>query len=89
MQLSCHPWESSSSYELKRISGNIGKPGLTLLVPPMDPIISTLDESAWRLVSDISVQRTPRECVLGNVDALDLYRILQTTGPIRDAARSR
>ncbi|ROV94955.1 hypothetical protein VMCG_08302 [Cytospora schulzeri] len=51
MQLTCDPWESPNAYELKRLTGNVGKPGLTLLIPPTDPLVPMKEECSWRLLS--------------------------------------
>ncbi|KAK7729659.1 hypothetical protein SLS53_009230 [Cytospora paraplurivora] len=51
MQLACDPWEVPNSYELKRVAGNVGKPGLTLLIPPDDPVVPTTEKSSWRVLS--------------------------------------
>lgn len=31
--------------------GNVGKPGLTLLIPPDDPVVPEAEESSWRMIS--------------------------------------
>ncbi|CAJ0544261.1 Ff.00g035280.m01.CDS01 [Fusarium sp. VM40] len=35
--------------KLTRILGNIGRPGLTMLIPPADPMLASLDEGTWRI----------------------------------------
>lgn len=32
------------------MTGNVGKPGLTLLIPPDDPVVSENEESSWRVI---------------------------------------
>lgn len=39
-------------YELGSVLGNVGRPGLTLLVPPPSPIMREFDPSSWRLISN-------------------------------------
>ncbi|KAG5800669.1 hypothetical protein H9Q69_000228 [Fusarium xylarioides] len=34
---------------LTRILGNIGRPGLTLLIPPANPMLAPLNEGTWRI----------------------------------------
>jgi hypothetical protein len=51
-QLTCDPWEVPAPYELKRVLGNVGRPGITMLVPPKNPIMRPKDPSSWRVVSN-------------------------------------
>lgn len=39
------------NHELKRVTGNVGQPGLTLLIPPDDPVVPAVEESSWRVIS--------------------------------------
>lgn len=51
-KLTCDPFETPETHELRRIAGNVGRPGLTLLIPPDQPMISTPpEENSWRVVS--------------------------------------
>ncbi|KAF2230757.1 hypothetical protein EV356DRAFT_519402 [Viridothelium virens] len=52
MQLTCDPWERPLPYEFKRVLGNVGRPGLTLLVPPASPMMRPSDPASWKIVSD-------------------------------------
>lgn len=38
-------------YSIERIIGNVGKPGLTFLVTPPDPMIQDFDPSMWHLIA--------------------------------------
>ncbi|KAM0340151.1 hypothetical protein ACHAPU_010643 [Fusarium lateritium] len=51
MKLTCDPWESPAAHELKRFTGNVGRSGLTLLVPPKTSMVLEREESSWRLMS--------------------------------------
>jgi hypothetical protein len=50
-QLACDPWYSPKAHELKRFTGNIGRSGLTLLIPPKAPMIMELEETSWRVMT--------------------------------------
>ena len=45
--LLCDPSEESYSGSVKRIVGNIGRPGIAFLVPPLDPLIKEVSISEW------------------------------------------
>ncbi|RYP75203.1 hypothetical protein DL771_002528 [Monosporascus sp. 5C6A] len=49
--LLCDPSEDPSPYEIRRIRGNIGKPGIAMLIPPRNPQIRKDDYSSWQLVT--------------------------------------
>ncbi|KAI4591531.1 hypothetical protein KJ359_013253 [Pestalotiopsis sp. 9143b] len=44
--LLCDPFETPAQYEVRRIKGNIGKPGMALLIPPQEP---RKREEEWKL----------------------------------------
>ncbi|GME24072.1 hypothetical protein EV356DRAFT_519402 [Neofusicoccum parvum] len=54
MQLACDPWENPAEYELKRVLGNVGRPGITFLVPPKNPIMRKIDPQSWKIVNNAS-----------------------------------
>lgn len=45
--LLCDPSHKSRSGAIKRIPGNIGRPGIAFLVPPVDPLIKAVSISEW------------------------------------------
>lgn len=49
--LLCDPSENPASFEIRRISGNVGKPGIAMLVPPHDLRIRDLQYEDWQLVT--------------------------------------
>ncbi|KAK0702215.1 hypothetical protein B0H67DRAFT_650272 [Lasiosphaeris hirsuta] len=51
-QLLNDPWEVSSLHTFRRILGNLGRPGVTMLIPPLAPMIRTLDPSSWRVIQN-------------------------------------
>ncbi|KAI9690167.1 MAG: hypothetical protein M1822_009128 [Bathelium mastoideum] len=61
MQLTCDPWEEPEPYEFKRILGNIGRPGLTLLVPPQNPIQRPSDPGSWKVIGDKTFDGHPED----------------------------
>ncbi|KAL9623650.1 MAG: hypothetical protein Q9160_002106 [Pyrenula sp. 1 TL-2023] len=51
MPLTCDPIEQTHENEIKHVTGNIGKPGICLLVPPPHPKIRKQDNDEWNLVN--------------------------------------
>ncbi|KAK0614705.1 hypothetical protein B0T14DRAFT_499916 [Immersiella caudata] len=51
-QLLCDPWEESSSHAFRRILGNVGRSGVTMLIPPIAPMIRSLHPSSWRVIQN-------------------------------------
>ena len=49
--LLCDPTEDYQPNEVQRIEGNIGKPGLSLLIPPKNPMIKSLTGETWNLIN--------------------------------------
>ncbi|KAI4257517.1 MAG: hypothetical protein L6R42_005604 [Xanthoria sp. 1 TBL-2021] len=45
--LLCDPYENAGETEIRHIAGNIGRPGLSMLVPPPDPKIHKLPPGTW------------------------------------------
>ncbi|KAJ8067786.1 hypothetical protein OCU04_003384 [Sclerotinia nivalis] len=52
MALVCDPMQQPKPYELKRILGNVGRPGITMLVSPKDCITRSKDPLAWSVVTN-------------------------------------
>ena len=51
MPLICDPCVSSGPNEMKHIIGNIGKPGVSLMIPPMAPKARKVDEKNWKMIN--------------------------------------
>lgn len=49
--LLCDPIESTKPYELRRIIGNVGRPGITLLIPPSNPLIRSVGPECWNILT--------------------------------------
>jgi len=49
-------------YELVHVIGNVGKPGLTLLVPPEQPMVRTLQPSSWKVLSNTVFNGKAEDC---------------------------
>ncbi len=48
--LLCDPWEEPQPQEIRRIMGNVGRPGIALLVPPGKPKVRGRELGAWKFV---------------------------------------
>jgi len=51
-QLTCDPSEDVQPYELQKVLGNVGRAGITMLVPPKDPIVQQVDASSWQVIEN-------------------------------------
>lgn len=51
MSLTCDPIDQPRENEMKHITGNVGKPGISLLIPPSDPKVRKQDNDVWSLIS--------------------------------------
>jgi hypothetical protein len=51
MPLICDPFDSPSGHEIKRIVGNISKPGINLMIPPIQPKVKITAEDVWTQVN--------------------------------------
>ncbi len=42
------PYQQYGELSLKHVLGNVGRPGITLLIPPQDPMVRKVDLEAWK-----------------------------------------
>ncbi|XEV00960.1 hypothetical protein FSHL1_006247 [Fusarium sambucinum] len=61
-RLACDPWDSPEAHELKRFTGNVGRSGVTLLVPPKTSMVMEREETSWRLMSSSEFDGTSQNC---------------------------
>lgn len=45
------PYDLCEEFELMRIVGNVGKPGLTMMIPPSDPQIMRPEYERWQVIN--------------------------------------
>jgi hypothetical protein len=57
MPLACDPSERPRENEIKHITGNIGRPGVSIMIPPAAPKVRKLEENVWRLISHSPVEK--------------------------------
>ncbi|THV44085.1 hypothetical protein BGAL_0739g00020 [Botrytis galanthina] len=50
--LLCDPSETPLSHEIRRIVGNVGRPGIALLIPCSDPKIKRSELNSWNLINN-------------------------------------
>jgi hypothetical protein len=48
----CDPYETPQGYELKRILGNVGRAGITMLVPAHNPMTREKSSASWKFMRD-------------------------------------
>ncbi|KAI7782932.1 hypothetical protein LA080_012658 [Diaporthe eres] len=66
MPLLCDSFDTVEPSEVKHITGNVSKPGVSLMIPPMIPKLKKVDEDKWTMINhaafngrlDDSFQRT-------------------------------
>ncbi|KAH0593458.1 hypothetical protein MHUMG1_08595 [Metarhizium humberi] len=51
MPLICDPFNSPGASEVKHVVGNIGRPGISLMIPPIAPKVRCVDESQWTMIN--------------------------------------
>ncbi|OCL01947.1 hypothetical protein AOQ84DRAFT_305675, partial [Glonium stellatum] len=61
-QLLCDPYEYPDPHELKRILGNVGKAGITLLVPPSNPMVREVSSGSWRTANYVDFDGKAEDC---------------------------
>lgn len=49
--LLCDPAESTPEGDIRRIVGNIGRPGIAFMVPPVDPLMKEVSLTEWPQIS--------------------------------------
>ena len=45
------PWEATQRSDIQRVIGNIGRPGIAMMVPPQKPRLRTLDHDTWNCIT--------------------------------------
>lgn len=45
------PWIIANQGQIRRLTGDIGRAGLTLMVPPAHPRVRKFDPESWQLVN--------------------------------------
>jgi hypothetical protein len=56
------PHDVSSPGEIRRVLGNIGKPGIAFLVPPVDPMIQEVNMADWARIDRDEFNGDMRDC---------------------------
>ncbi|KAF7160543.1 hypothetical protein CNMCM6106_007998 [Aspergillus hiratsukae] len=49
--LLCDPGTEHPPYAIRRVIGNVGRPGITLMIPPASPEVRNADSEHWNLVN--------------------------------------
>lgn len=62
MPLLSDPFDLVQDNEVKHITGNISKPGLSLMIPPMAPRLRKVDEDKWTLVNHAPFDGRLEDC---------------------------
>ena len=63
--LLCDPSLESYSADIKRIVGNIGRPGIAFLVPPVAPMMKDVSIIDWPQLGSFEFDGIPRDCFNG------------------------
>lgn len=54
LKLLCDPWEPEPGYKFSRVLGNFGRSGVTMLIPPPNPMIRQPDPGAWKVINHVA-----------------------------------
>ena len=60
--LLCDPSVNSSAGTIKRIAGNIGRPGIAFLVPPVEPLIKSVSINEWPQLGQVEFDGELKDC---------------------------
>jgi hypothetical protein len=60
--LLCDPHEIPLEREVRRVVGNIGRPGLAFLIPPTEPKIRKLSNESWRHINHAQFDGRIEDC---------------------------
>lgn len=60
--LLCDPYEIPRQCEVRRVIGNVGRPGITMLVPPAEPKTRTLNNENWTLINHSPFEGKLEDC---------------------------
>jgi hypothetical protein len=47
----CDPYESTKDTNIRRVIGNLGRAGISLLIPPADPAVREPDDNRWTQIN--------------------------------------
>lgn len=56
------PWQRAQDCRVKRIVGNVGRPGIAMMIPPQDPRMRVLEHDSWHLINHVEFSGTPEDC---------------------------
>jgi len=59
--LLCDPYEQPNSREIRRIAGNVGRAGISMLIPPKDLRIAKGEMSSWNHVTHAEFDGNPED----------------------------
>jgi hypothetical protein len=69
--LLCDPVERPHPYELRRIVGNVGRAGITMLTPPKSPMMQEAELENWNVINHVEFDGNPEDNFEGTT--LHLY----------------
>lgn len=61
IKLVCDPWDQPNAHELRHFLGNVGRPGVTLIVPPTARMKRSSNPSSWKLISTTGFNGLPED----------------------------
>lgn len=47
----CDPYQSAKDTSISRVIGNLGRAGISLLIPPADPAVREPDDDRWTQIN--------------------------------------
>ncbi|RFU25180.1 hypothetical protein B7463_g11158, partial [Scytalidium lignicola] len=60
--LLCDPLTELEAHEVRRVVGNIGRPGVAVLIPPVNPKVRSLQISKWNIINHAPFDGNLADC---------------------------
>ena len=60
--LLCDPSEVTEPFEIRRVLGNVGRAGITMLIPPQSPCVRESKLESWNLINHADFDGTLEDC---------------------------
>lgn len=56
------PWEKSQGGRVKRVIGNVGRPGIAMMIPPQNPRMRVLEHDSWNCINHNEFDGMREDC---------------------------
>ncbi|KAI9876141.1 MAG: hypothetical protein M1830_007263 [Pleopsidium flavum] len=56
------PWKKAQARKIERVIGNVGRPGIAMMIPPENPRTRVLEHDTWNCINHSEFDGTPEDC---------------------------